>query len=342
MPEWTPLPAGRPVRGPHAEGGEDGAASVSPPPPAVGAPSARRQQPGRPRPAPGRTTSRAELSRHPRFAELSPEVGVLDEAALESAVQQDPDAVLALLADLTRATDERLRAAALRLAGRLLLDRARTGPARSGGTRRLRAVPADRGGDLDVDASLDALLEARGERRPPSLEHLVARLWGRPATALVVLVDRSGSMAGERLAVAALVAAACALRAPEQHAVLAFAASVEVLRAVDGQSPPSVVVQAVLSLRGHGETGLTAALDEAAVQLGRTTAARKIVLLLSDCRVDPREDPLPAARRLPELVILAPAHDSGPAQGLARRAGASWAPVAGASEVPALLDRLLS
>ncbi|MCW2605644.1 MAG: hypothetical protein JWO60_337, partial [Frankiales bacterium] len=193
-----------------------------------------------------------------------------------------------------------------------------------------------------VDASLDALLEARGERRPPSLEHLTARHWGRPATALVVVVDRSGSMAGERLAVAALVAAACALRAPEEHAVLAFAATVDVLRAVDGSAQPGAVVQAVLGLRGHGETGLTAALEEAAVQLGRSTAARKVVLLLSDCRGDPREDPLAAALRLPELLVLAPAEDTDAAEDLARRAGARWAGVAGPSEVPALLDRLLA
>ncbi len=315
---------------------------MSPPASPAGTPAPTPQQRGGARPAPLRTTSRAELARHPRFAELSPEVGVLDEDALESAVQQDPDAVLALLADLGRATDVGLRAAAHRLAGRLVLDRASTGAVRSAGSRRLRALPADRGGDLDVDASLDALLEARGERRPASLEHLTARHWGRPATALVVVVDRSGSMAGERLAVAALVAAACALRAPRDHAVLTFASTVDVLRPLGGSAEPETVVRAVLGLRGHGETGLTAALDEAATQLGRTTAARRIVLLLSDCRTDPREQPLPSALRLPELIVLAPADDAEMAQDLARRAGARCAPVAGPSEVPALLDRLLA
>lgn len=292
------------------------------------------------RPAP--TAARAALARHPRFAELSPEVGQLDERLLQEAVRQDPDAVLGLLADMTRATDVRLRETARRLAGRLVLDCARTGPPRPGGARRLLPLPADRGGDLDVDASLDGLLQARAERRPPALEHLVARHWGQPSTALVVLVDRSGSMAGRRLATAAVVAAACALRAPEQHAVLSFASTVDVLRGIDSPVRPDTVVQSVLGLRGHGETRLAAALAAAAEQLHRATAARRVVLLLSDCRADPREDPLPAARRLPELVVLAPDDDADAAEQLARRCGARWAAVTGPAQVPALLDRLLA
>ena len=267
---------------------------------------------------------------------------MVDEEALGRAVTQDPDAVLALLADMTHATDEALRAAARRLAGQLVLERARGGPARRAGSRRLRPVPADRGGDLDVDASLDALVEARAEARPASLEHLVARDWGRPGMALVVLVDRSGSMAGGRLAVAALTAAACALRAPDDHAVLAFAKDVQVLRPMDGAGRPGAVVQAVLGLRGHGETSLTAALDEALVQLGRSRADRKVVLLLSDCRASEGQDAAPSARLLPELIVLAPADDCDQAQDLARRAGARWAAVSGPSQVPALLDHLLA
>lgn len=243
---------------------------------------------------------------------------------------------------MTRATDEELRAAARRLAGQLVLERARGGLARRPGSRRLRTLPADRGGDLDVDASLEALVESRAERRPASLEDLVARDWGRPEMALVVVVDRSGSMAGRRLAVAAMVAAACALRAPEDHAVVAFAREVEVLRPIDGQATAGAVVQAVLGLRGHGETSLVAALEEAAVQLSRSRADRKVVLLLSDCRASEGQDATAVARALPELVVLAPYDDCEQAEELARRSGARWSPVTGPSQVPHLLDVLLA
>ncbi|MGE0000141.1 MAG: hypothetical protein AB7U39_24745, partial [Ilumatobacteraceae bacterium] len=56
-----------------------------------------------------RTTSRRELSRQPNFEQVSPEVGELDEAALDQAMQDDPDQAMALLADLTSATDPKLR-----------------------------------------------------------------------------------------------------------------------------------------------------------------------------------------------------------------------------------------
>ncbi|MEP4652780.1 MAG: hypothetical protein ABJ314_21580, partial [Ilumatobacter sp.] len=61
---------------------------------------------------------------------MSPEVGELDEAAVEEAMGDDPDEMLAMLADLTGATDPVLRELARRLAGRLFLDVARRGPTR--------------------------------------------------------------------------------------------------------------------------------------------------------------------------------------------------------------------
>ena len=94
-----------------------------------------------------RTTSRRELSRNPRFEQVSPEVGELDEGALDSMMRDEPDEAMAMLADLVGATDEKLRAMAKRLAGRLFLDIARRGPTRPRGIGRLRELPfaPDRG-----------------------------------------------------------------------------------------------------------------------------------------------------------------------------------------------------
>ncbi|MEQ1700704.1 MAG: hypothetical protein ABMA25_11370, partial [Ilumatobacteraceae bacterium] len=75
-----------------------------------------------------KTTSRRELSRNPRFEQVSPEVGELDESAVEDAMRDDPDEMLAMLADLVGATDRKLRELAKRLAGRLFIDIARRGP----------------------------------------------------------------------------------------------------------------------------------------------------------------------------------------------------------------------
>ncbi len=76
-----------------------------------------------------RTTSRRELARNPRFQQMSPDVGELDDAEVQQGLVDDPDATLALLADLTAATDQRLRDKATQLAAQLFLDRR---PPRSG------------------------------------------------------------------------------------------------------------------------------------------------------------------------------------------------------------------
>jgi Mg-chelatase subunit ChlD len=290
----------------------------------------------------GPTTSRRDLARHRFLPQVSPQPGQLDESGFEAALEEDPDAALGLLSELVRATDRELRARARRLAGRIVLDRARHGAVTPRGVARIRTVPADRpGADLDVDGSLDALAAARGERRPVGLDELTGRAWGRPGLAVCLLVDRSGSMAGERLAAAALAAAACSWRAPEEHAVLAFAGSVLAVRGLREWRPPAAVVDDVLSLRGKGTTDLRAALVAARVQLERSRAARKLTILLSDCRVSDGADPAPAARDLDELVILGPADDGDECERFAREVGARLALLDGPAAVPDALERLL-
>jgi Mg-chelatase subunit ChlD len=310
---------------------------VSPPP----AGPQQDRPPQRARGPQQRTAPRSQLAQRAHFAEVSPEVGVLDEQAFAQALERDADGALTLLVEMGSATDERLRAAARALAGRVVLDRARAGLPRRSGVGRLQRQSADLGGDLDVEASLDGLLEARASRRRPAADSLVAVDWGRPELALCLLVDASGSMGGARLAAAALTAAACALRAPGDCAVLSFAREVTVVSPMDGARPPGQVVDAVLALRGHGVTSLTAALRAAGEQLARTRAARRVVVLLSDCRSTDDQDPTALARALPELVVLAPADDSDEAAALAARSGARMLPLAGAAAAPAALRELL-
>ena len=282
------------------------------------------------------------MSRHPLFGQVSPEVGVLDERALSDALAHSPSAGLALLADLTSATDERLRRAAQAIAPRLVLDRARQGTPRRTGLGRPRPVSAALGGDLDIDSSMESIVTASAEARTPSLDELTARDWGRPELALAVLLDHSGSMSGARLAAAAVTAAACALRTPGQHAVLAFARDVQVIKSLSVDTVPADTVQAVLRLRGHGMTGLARALRAAGDQLRSARAARRVVVLLSDCRATDEEDPLPAATCLSQLVILAPHDDCEQAAALAEASGSRYAAIDGADSVPVLLEQLLA
>ena len=287
------------------------------------------------------TISRHRLSKRPEFAEISPEVGVLDEGAFDRALTDDADRAIELLADLTSATDRDLAAAARRLAGRLVLDVARGGKAAGRGVGKLVSVPADRAdGDLDVDASIESLQHAVATASAPSLDELRVRGWKRPATAICLLVDRSGSMHGARLVTACVTAAGCAWRAPNDYGVVAFADDAWVLKAVDAHRSAESLVQDVLRLRGHGVTDLALALRAARAQLERTRAQRKVTILLSDCRPTSGEDPSGAARALDELVIFAPDGDSDDAAELAAATGGRFTGIASPFDAPAALARL--
>jgi Mg-chelatase subunit ChlD len=287
------------------------------------------------------TISRHQLSRHEHFDEVSPEVGLLDEGAFDRALAEDPDDAMALLADLTAATDRDLAALARRLAGRLVLDIARGGRAGGRGVGKLVTMPADRAqGDLDVDASIDALQTAVATSTAPRLDELRLRAWKRPATAICLLVDRSGSMSGNRLVTACVTAAGCAWRAPNDYCVVAFADEAWVLKPIDAYRSAESVVQDVLRLRGHGVTDLSLGLRTAQRQLARTRAQRRITILLSDCRPTTGDDPAAAARALDELVIFAPDGDVDDATELAALTGGRCTGIAGPLDAPAALARL--
>jgi Mg-chelatase subunit ChlD len=282
------------------------------------------------------------LEQQPHFDEISPEVGELDEDAVESAMEDDPDDTLALLADLTGATDPKLRELARRLAGRLFLDLARRGPATPRGVGQLRTQPyRPDGGDLDVDASLDALVTARSHGAAVDPDDLRVRSWSTPGTGICLLVDRSGSMTGRPLATAAVAASAVAWRSPEDYSVLSFGKDVIAAKSQDRTRPVEQVVDAVLALRGFGTTDLAGALRSAGEQLARSPAGRRITVLLSDCRATEPGDVVGAAAALDELVIVAPEGDSSEAEELAAQVGARLVTVAGPASVADALCRAL-
>ncbi len=289
-----------------------------------------------------RTIARRTLAANPRFDQLSPEVGVLDEDALASMMDEDPDAALALLADLTGATDEMLRRRALDAARRVIVERLRSEIGHGiGGLVTRSARVAD--GDVDVDASLDAIVEARSRRRPVALDDLAVSAWERRDVSVCLVVDRSGSMTGERLAAAAVSAAAVALRHPASSAVVAFSERAIVVRSMGSVEPPGDAATDLLRLRGHGPTDVGLALRAASAQVAVSGAARRIVVLLSDCRWTAGDDPTPTAAALAaELVVMAPADDSADAARLAASTGARLVALAGPADAARALNEALA
>ncbi|KQY61846.1 hypothetical protein ASD30_25220 [Nocardioides sp. Root140] len=273
---------------------------------------------------------------------MSPEVGVLDQEALNSALADGADETLSLLVEMSLATDPELRSQVRRLAPRLILDQTRRGLPKSSGISKRRIRPALDAGDVDLDRSMDRVLSARAEGRSARLDELLVSDWSKPELALCLVIDRSGSMNGARLTTAAVAAAACASLAPRENAVITFAARVDVLKSMTERRSASETVASILSLRGHGTTSLAAALEQARSQLTKAGARRKVTLLLSDCRATEEFEATAAASNLQELIILAPSDDVEAAEQLARVSGAAWAAVESVLDVPRLLNRLMA
>jgi len=303
---------------------------------ATSASAARRGRGGR------RTVSRAELAaRHPSFAAMSPAVGQLDEAAFARLLAADPDAAVTFLADLARATDRDLRAAARRIAARVFFRLGRTGQQPARGSRRLGAGRTE--GDLDLDRTLDRW----SPPWPPEPGDLVTRSWIAHRRALCLLIDSSGSMSGHAVAMAAVAAASVVFAADGRLApgILAFSAGVAVLQAQGTRRAPGELVDDLVALRGHGVTDLAAALHAAAGQLATAAAEERVAVLLSDCLPTAGGDPAEALAGISRLHVLCPRptpESELAAAALARRGSGLSQPLRRLADVAPALTRALS
>jgi Mg-chelatase subunit ChlD len=286
--------------------------------------------------------SRQQMTAIEHFDELSPEVGELDEHVMDRLLVDSPDEAVSLLVTLGDAVDPELRAKARRVAERIVIDIARRGRAAQGKVGRLRSLPLRDGGDLDVDAAVESLAESGGSLVDADMLRVID--WERPDTAVCLVIDRSGSMKGEALASAALAAAAVALRAPEFHAVIAFSGTAEVVRSMVTSVHASAdgVVDAVLSLKGHGTTNVSDGLRAAITEHEAARCGRHLTVLLSDCRDRAIDEAVPFAQSLEELVIVSPADDIADAQRFAEVTGAALVGVEGPHDVARALDEVLS
>ena len=245
--KWTPRPGPRPPAELAAAGRQGG----------------RRGRRGGAATLARRRRRVASCERNDRFEEISPEVGELDEQAVERALDDDPDETLALLAELTGATDPVLRDLARRLAGRLFLDLSRRGPVRPRGVGKLatQSVPTRR--RRSRHRRQHRCARDRPRRRDGGRRRTISGFGRgrRPDTAICLLVDRSGSMGGGPLATSAVAAASIAWRAPDDYSVLSFGKDVVAAKSQDVSKSNEAVVDAVLALRGFGTTDVVGALD---------------------------------------------------------------------------------
>jgi Mg-chelatase subunit ChlD len=160
-----------------------------------------------------------------------------------------------------------------------------------------------RGGGDDID--LDRTIEVLAERPVPDDEDIVVRERVRTRRSVVLAVDLSGSMRGERIrTAAATVAALAAELASDDLAVLAFWSDAAFLLHLGERVVPLALLDSLLAVPPKGLTNVAFPLQQAARELSRVPARDARVVLLSDCVHNAGPDPRPDAARLPRLDVL--------------------------------------
>jgi len=202
----------------------------------------------------------------------------------------------------TAADAETLRRAR-EIAARLALRRPRReAAARRGPAGVLTSVPY-RGGADDLD--LDQTVERLAGRAVAEDDDIVVRERVATRRCVVLLVDVSGSMRGERVRTAAATVGALAAELSRDHlAVVAFWSDAAVLAYLGTPVAADRLVESMVRIPARGLTNVAFPLQVAAGELARVPARDARVVLLSDCVHNAGPDPRPFAARLPRLDVL--------------------------------------
>ena len=155
--------------------------------------------------------------------------------------------------------------------------------------------------DIDLDATLENLVE----HPVPEDDDIVVREREHTHRSVVLVVDVSGSMRGERVRTAAATVGALFGELPRDDlAVIAFWSDAALLIPLGRPTSPGAVLDSLLGMPARGLTNIAFPLETAARQLARVPAREARVLLLSDCLHNAGPDPRGAAARLSRLDVL--------------------------------------
>ena len=189
-----------------------------------------------------------------------------------------------------RAPDREVVAMAQRIARRLVDPAPAPRPAgRARVSGKLASVPYRyRSDDIDLDRTIEVLTE----RPVPEDTDIVVRERMRSRRAVVLVVDVSGSMRGEKVRMAAAtVAALSADLADDQLAVVAFWSDAALLTPLEEPVPAARLLDLLLRIPARGLTNVHFALTVAQAELARSAARRRSAVLLTRRRAQRRAGP---------------------------------------------------
>ena len=198
--------------------------------------------------------------------------------------------------------DPAVRGLARQIASRLMIPRPKKDSRSQRGSGALASVPYRRGSD-EID--LDKTIEMLAEKPVPDDEDIIVRERVRTRRALVLVVDVSGSMKGERIRTAAAIVGALAGElSNDDLALIAFWSDAAVLQTFGQHQSSDRLLDLLTSIPARGLTNVGFPLELAAKELRKRPAQDARVLLLSDCVHNAGPDPRPIAARLPRLDVV--------------------------------------
>lgn len=214
----------------------------------------------------------------------------------------DEQAELVLAGEEMSEPDPAVRARVQQIAAQLSVPRPRTDITSSRGAGELGSLPY-RGGTDDID--LDRTIEVLAERPVPEDEDIIVRERIRTKRSVVLLVDVSGSMRGERVRTAAAAVGALSAELDRDNlGVVAFWSDAAVLLEPGKTVHPAELLDTLLRIPARGLTNVAFPLELAAGQLAQVPVRDARALLLSDCVHNAGPDPRVLAARLPRLDVL--------------------------------------
>ncbi len=195
--------------------------------------------------------------------------------------------------------------------------------------------------EIDVEATLDVLLE-KGGSSPYDL--IVERREPRELS-VVMMLDASLSMTGDKLAMATAAIAVLAFRLKTvDYILITFNDRPSVLKRVNQVKNLDDLISDLLEARAGGYTNIEGALVKGRQELAISKTGNHVGILITDGNYTVGDDPADAASAYKRLfVIMTESHDCQPGvcQDLAARGGGHMYPVATFEEIPRVLYRVL-
>ena len=195
--------------------------------------------------------------------------------------------------------------------------------------------------DIDIDRTIEKMLE--GYHYNLDSEELMVYKRERRRRCYALIIDRSISMSGYKIILAALTGAtlAYATRDLDDYCVLAFNTKVTFLKRLREHMDAETIVNRILGLEAYGYTDIASALKEAYMEL-RKGVSECVAVLITDGEWTAGDNPLKVAPLYKQLnVIAVPSKWRGFARAIAIRGHGRYALATSLRDVPRIVRTII-